>query len=188
MGCTRLGSLLATSPAWVSHMQQTSLEVKSGWQMGVSIPCRRGSPMTITHRSFLVRLVITLGIDWTGSVHTSVYPDMTGPSSVFPRAVNWFCKGISGSGGSLFLLMVLAITSFIFLFWALFPPVYSCEGSFWLWLWCRLHMEPPNSSGSLMLCSQILTSDSSLATCCRRPSIWAQLQQTGLCACHRRKI
>lgn len=44
--------------------QQTSLKSGSGRQMGASVPLRRESPPTTTHRLFLVGLAVMQGADW----------------------------------------------------------------------------------------------------------------------------
>jgi len=110
--CTRLGSLLVTSLIRAPGKQHTSLETASGQQMGASIPLRRKSPTTVTHRLFLVVLVVTWGAARAAVLSSSISPDEMGLSYSVCRAVQQLCKGTSGFRRSLFLLLVLAFASF----------------------------------------------------------------------------
>lgn len=78
--------------------------------MGVSVPHKRESLITVTCHLFLVVLSSYMGL--AGLVSSSVFPYMTSASSSVHRTVKWFCKDTSGFWGSIFLLLVLAIASF----------------------------------------------------------------------------
>ena len=82
MDCTRLDSLLVTSLIWAPRKQHASLDSASGRQMGASVPLRRESPTTITHRLFLVALVVIWGADRAALLSSSASPDVTGLCSL----------------------------------------------------------------------------------------------------------
>jgi len=127
VGCMRLGSLSVTSPIRAPSKQHTFPESVSGWQMGASVPLRRGSPSTITHCFFLVVLAVIQGADQTALLSSSIPPDVMGPSFSVCRAVKQACKGTSGFRGSLFLLLILAVAMFLYII-ARPPPPSVCAG------------------------------------------------------------
>ena len=101
-----------TSLVRVPSKQHASLDGVSGQQMGASIPLGRKSPAAIICHLFLVALVVIQGADQAAPLSSSISPDVMGLSFSVCRAVKWFGKGTSHFGGSVFLLLVLAIASF----------------------------------------------------------------------------
>lgn len=97
------------------------------------------------------------------------------------RAVKWFCKGTSGSGGSLFLLMVFIITSFHSSMLSVSLP------SVWSWgvasacgptsdCVCN-HLTPPQFS---WCCTAFSPPPAAQSHAAGNPPPWAHLLQAGL--------
>lgn len=112
-------------------MQQASIEIKSGWQMGASTCHKRETPMTITHNTFLVALFSILGkvaqLALESTVTRLVLPLQS-------RAVKYFCKGIAGSRESLILLPTGPCHNELTFFCVLsvVPFCVFLRGEFWL--------------------------------------------------------
>lgn len=155
-------------------------------------------PSFFTKENLLLLLPIAVSwLDWSLygeqvrlAQLTYVSPDLTGLFSAVTRAVKWFCKSTSGNGGSLFLLLILAITKFYsFVLLVLLPSVWSWEGvSGWGstsdCTWNHLS----NSSAFLVLHS-LLSASCSSDTCCKEVLHLGILSagRSATCPCHKRK-
>ncbi|XP_054058435.1 uncharacterized protein LOC128909926 isoform X1 [Rissa tridactyla] len=70
-GPYRAGKFPVMSLTWAPGRQQTSLRGGSAWHSGASVPRRRESPTTLTHFSFVVKVVVIWDVGLSDLGHTS---------------------------------------------------------------------------------------------------------------------